>query len=261
MICKAAKWTILVLLLPCLLNMASGIEYVVHSSSLNIRDRIVSVRSDRSSTILQALCYRGSIPGTWRGQVWVEPGQYRGCSQPMTGSRFIYNHLGTSISELPIRYSSMEDLNGPLVPEADELSPHDHFWSRYSMDRRSCGGGMVLSSTWTDTPFGAALLIITNFKESSQCGFQDHFSHIGILIPLGGRISVSPLMIIFIFLHLVVIIVGMRHIFVIILGAVRSRRGLCRRCGYVLRGLADGRCPECGSRISKSTKSIVWTHK
>ena len=32
-------------------------------------------------------------------------------------------------------------------------------------------------------------------------------------------------------------------------GSAASRETLCRKCGYILRGLVDPRCPECGERI------------
>ena len=32
-------------------------------------------------------------------------------------------------------------------------------------------------------------------------------------------------------------------------GRARSRETLCRKCGYILRGISEPRCPECGERI------------
>lgn len=32
-------------------------------------------------------------------------------------------------------------------------------------------------------------------------------------------------------------------------GSCRERETCCRRCGYILRGMSEPRCPECGERI------------
>lgn len=129
-----------------------------------------------------------------------------------------------------------DDYSSPLIFPKSDLSIRAHR-GRLSVQ----SGPWSASSDTADMRVAASGLSFTRSVYSSPSGHDGWVHNSWVIVSVNLWLVVVPSLLMAILLCRYTCVPAWRR-------ACRARRGLCRECGYSLRGNVSGRCPECGTQ-------------